>query len=91
MWYVYLLRCDQKMFYVGITNNIRERLSEHKNGKSMFTKKFSDIQLVYCEYYHGKQKAALREKQIKGWSKIKKQMLIDGELGYNVCTDIVEV
>jgi predicted GIY-YIG superfamily endonuclease len=33
----------------------------------------------------------LREKQIKGWSKIKKQMLIDGKLGHNVCTDIAKV
>jgi predicted GIY-YIG superfamily endonuclease len=32
----------------------------------MFTQKFSDIQIVYCEYYNGKQEAALREKQIKG-------------------------
>jgi len=85
-----MLLCDQKTFYVGITNNPKERLTEHIKGKSFFTKKFSNIQLVYCEQYIGKQKAAMREKQIKGWSRAKKQMLIDGRLGYNVCTELVE-
>ena len=88
-WYLYLLFCDQKTFYIGITDNPAERLLEHRNKKSFFTKKFSDIQFVYCEKWPGKQKAALREKQIKGWSRAKKQMLIDGKLGYNVCTELV--
>jgi len=91
MWYVYLLLCDQKTFYVGITDNPRERLSEHRKGKSIFTKKFSDIKFVYCEYWSSKHKAVIREKQLKGWSRAKKQMLIDGKLGYNYCTELVEV
>jgi len=90
MWYVYLLLCDQKTFYVGISDDPKERLLEHRSGQSMFTKKFSDIKFVYCEQWSGKHKAALRERQIKGWSHAKKQMLIDGKLGYNVCTEIVE-
>jgi len=91
MWYLYLLLCDQKTFYVGITDNPEKRLLEHRNKKSLFTKKFSDIKLVYCEKYPGKHKAALRERQIKGWSKTKKQMLVNGKLGYNACSEIVEV
>lgn len=90
MWHVYLLLCDQKTFYVGITDNPKERLLEHRNKKSLFTKKFSDIEFGYCENYPGKHLAALREKQIKGWSRAKKQMLIDGKLGYNICTELVE-
>lgn len=90
MWHVYLLLCNQKTFYVGISDNPAERLSEHKAGQSRFTKKFSDIQFVYCENYSGKHKAALRERQIKGWTHAKKQMLVDGRLGYNICTEIVE-
>ncbi len=91
MWYVYMLLCDQKTFYVGISDNPAERLSEHMNGKSLFTKKFSDIKFVYCEKWPGKHMAAIREKQIKGWSHAKKQMLIDGKLGYNICAELVEV
>ena len=90
IWYVYMLLCDQKTFYIGITDDPAERLREHRNGKSFFTKKFSDIRFVYCEQYSGKQKAALREKQIKGWSRAKKQMLINRKLGYNACTELVE-
>ncbi len=88
-WYVYMLLCDQKTFYIGISNNPRSRLKEHRRGKSLFTRKFSDLVLVYCEYYFNKQEAALREKQIKGWSRAKKQMFIDGKLGYNTCTELV--
>ncbi len=90
-WHVYLLLCNQKTFYVGISDNPKERLTEHRNGKSIFTKKFSDIKFVYCEQWPGKHAAALREKQLKGWSHAKKQMLVDGKLGYNVCTELVEV
>ena len=91
MWHTYLLLCDQKTFYVGITDNPKERLLEHRHKKSLFTKKFSDIKFVYCEYWNSKHKAVLREKQIKGWSRAKKQMLIDGKLGYHACTELVEV
>lgn len=89
-WYVYLLLCDQKTFYVGITDNIGNRLASHKNRQSFFTKKFSDIELVYCEKYMSKTEAAMREKQIKGWSSAKKQRLLIGGLGINNCTEIVE-
>jgi|SRR3989344_576696 len=90
MWYVYLLLCNQKIFYVGITNNIKERLKNHKSRKSLFTLRFSDIKLVYCENYLSKFEASKREKQFKGWSHGKKQMLINGKLGRNQCAELVE-
>lgn len=37
-----MLLCDQKTFYIGITDDIQNRLATHKRGKSFFTKKFSD-------------------------------------------------
>jgi len=86
-----MLLCDQKTFYVGVTNDVGVRLVEHRKGGSFFTKKFSDIKLAHCESYYTKHQAVAREKQIKGWSRAKKQMLIDGRLGYNVCTELVEV
>jgi len=89
-WYVYLLLCDEKTFYVGITPNITIRLMQHKNKQSFFTKKFSHLKLMYCEMYGIKSDAVTREKQLKGWSHTKKQMLIDGKLGINTCTEIVE-
>ena len=83
MWYVYLLFCDQKTFYVGITDDLKRRLNQHKTKQSFFTKKFSDIRIVYCEKYSTNHEAAKREKQLKGWSQLKKQMLVDGKLGIN--------
>ncbi|MEN9341920.1 MAG: hypothetical protein RIQ54_176 [Candidatus Parcubacteria bacterium] len=88
---IYLLLCDQKTFYVGISNNVAKRLSEHRAKKLFFTKKFCDIQLIYCKQYLNKYQAAMREKQLKGWSRRKKQMLVDGKLGYSNCTDLVGV
>lgn len=89
-WYIYLLLCDQKTFYTGITDNLQNRIICHRKKKSLYTKKFSDIQLVYCEKYSTKHEAVFREKQVKGWSVAKKQMLIDGSLGYNACPEIVD-
>jgi len=91
IWYTYILLCDQKTFYVGMTNNLKNRLTEHRVKQSFFTKKFSDIRLVYCEKYESDHEAAIREKQIKGWSRTKKQMLIDGKLGVNTCTEFADV
>ncbi len=92
-WYCYLLLCDQKTFYVGITDHLKNRLNSHKNKESFFTKKFSDLKLVYSEKYILKTDAAKREKQWKGWSRTKKQMLIDGKLGMNSLSraELVEV
>lgn len=90
MWYLYLLFCDKKTFYVGITDNLERRLKEHKNKESFFTKKFFNIEMVYCEEYKSKIEVAKREQQIKGWSRAKKQMLIDGNLGINTCTGLLK-
>lgn len=89
-WFVYLLLCDQKTFYIGITTDIVGRVNQHRGKESFFTKKFSEIELVYCEQYPLEHEAAIREKQLKGWSRAKKQMLIDGKLGVDSCTEFAK-
>ena len=89
-WFVYLLLCDRKTFYVGITDDVARRFAAHQSKRSFFTRKFSDLLLVHCERYPNKQIAARREKQLKGWSRAKKQMLLDRKLGINVCTDEIK-
>ena len=89
--FTYMLLCDQKTFYIGITDNLERRILEHKNKESFFTKKFSAIKFVYCEKYKDKFEASKRERQLKGWSRAKKQLLIDGKLGINTCTEYAEV
>ena len=86
-----MLLCDQKIFYVGITNDVSKRLNEHFCKQSFFTKKFFDLKFVYAEKYQDKYLAAKREKQIKGWNKAKKQLLVVNKLGINSCTGLVEV
>ena len=86
-----MLLCDQKTFYVGIASDPKIRLQQHKNKQILSTKEFSDLIVVYCERYQNKYEAAKREKQIKGWSHAKKQLLVDGKLGINVSTEFVGV
>lgn len=89
-WYVYTLLCDKKTFYIGFTTHIVNRLNQHRERQSFFTKQISEIKFVYCESYLVKNDALKREKQLKGWSHAKKQKLISGELGVNQCTEVVE-
>lgn len=89
-WFVYLLLCDEKSFYTGITKDLKNRFSQHVNKQYKATKEFSTIALVYCERYETELKAVLREKQLKGWTRLKKQMLIDGKIGINACTEYAD-
>ena len=78
-WVVYILLCDQKTFYVGITDNLNRRLNDHNSGYSNYTKKFSNINLVYKECFKSRRDAEVRETQLKGWSVAKKKALIMGD------------
>ena len=65
--------------YVGVTNDIARRAIEHKtrdNPKS-FTARYNVHKLVYIEIYDNPEYAIMREKQIKGWTRIKKKDLIE--------------
>lgn len=76
MWTVYLLLCDQKIIYTGLTDNFDRRFDEHINKRSRFTKQFSDLKIIYREDFDTESEASKREKEIKGWSKRKKLDLI---------------
>ena len=79
-YFVYILLCDQKTYYVGITDNLKRRFNEHKNKKSFYIKQFSDVELVYSEEMKNKTIAERRELQLKGWSNAKKKALIKGDI-----------
>ena len=80
MFYLYILYCNNQFFYVGITKNLSERIEQHKSGRSRYTKRYSEINLVYYEKHKKRIDAEKREIQIKGWSKKKKQALIEGNV-----------
>ena len=78
MYYVYILSnwCDS-VLYIGVTNNLVRRLYEHRNGLADgFTKKYNVHKLVYYEYTNDVRSAIEREKQLKGWTRAKKNALI---------------
>lgn len=88
--HIYVLLCNEKTFYIGISIDVVNRINQHRNKQSFFTKKFSHIKYMYCEKYSNKFEAAKREKQLKGWSNAKKQLLISGKFGINKCTEFDE-
>lgn len=65
--------------YTGITNNLARRVYEHRNKMvDGFSKKYDLKKLVYYEVFDSPEQAILREKQLKGGSRIKKLKLING-------------
>lgn len=76
MFFLYILRCRDDSLYIGITNNLDKRLQYHNSGNVKFTKNRRPFLLVYSEEYDDKSTAALREKQLKGWTRKKKEGLI---------------
>ena len=79
-YYVYILsNCTNTTIYTGVTNNLIRRVYEHRQNADphSFTAKYDIHKLVYFEYT-GDVKAALeREKQIKSWSRAKKNKLVN--------------
>ncbi len=79
-WNLCILLCDQKTFYVGITDNLERRLLQHRSKQSPYTKKFSEIKLVHKEEYLSITLAKKREKQIKKWNTAKKKALVEEDI-----------
>lgn len=65
MYYVYLLRDKNDKKYIGSTNNINRRISEHLSGKTYTTRRMNDPELLYYEAYIKEEYAREREKKLK--------------------------
>ena len=76
-FYVYIMSNLAGITYVGMTNDIARRVSEHKRGALPgFARKHGTKKLVYYEDFQYVEDAIAREKQIKSWRKEKKRALI---------------
>ncbi len=74
---VYIMASNSGTLYIGVTNNLTRRISEHKqNLVEGFTKKYKCHKLVYYENYSDIKQAIAREKELKGWLRKKKEQLI---------------
>ncbi|NRR91986.1 GIY-YIG nuclease family protein [Winogradskyella undariae] len=79
--YVYVLKCSDNSYYTGITSNLTKRVEEHKTGKhkDSYTYKRRPLSLVYYAEFTDINLAIQTEKQIKKWSRVKKEALISGD------------
>lgn len=77
-YFVYLLsNYKRNVIYVGITNNLKRRVWEHKQELvEGFTKSYKVHDLLYYEIFDNPESAIEREKQLKNWSRRKKNVLI---------------
>ncbi len=76
-YFTYIMASESGTLYVGVTNDLVRRISEHKqNLFEGFTKKYKCHRLVYYENYSDIKQAIAREKQLKNWNRNKKQELI---------------
>jgi putative endonuclease len=78
-YYVYIIECSDKSYYTGITNNLEERIVQHELGyvNTCYTFKRRPLKLVYSIQLDDINQAIALEKQIKGWSRNKKQAFIN--------------
>ncbi|HMS66020.1 MAG TPA: GIY-YIG nuclease family protein, partial [Ignavibacteria bacterium] len=80
--WMYILECGNGAYYTGSTINLELRLRQHQVGKGAnFTKKYLPVKLIYYEEYERIDKAFYREKQVQGWSRKKKEALMNGDFG----------
>ena len=80
-FWVYILHCADRSYYTGHTDNLEKRLAEHTVGAipTCYTYKRRPLDLVFSEELSTREQAIAVERQIKGWSRRKKEALIKGD------------
>ena len=77
-WIVYIVKCSDKSFYTGITNNLKKRLEIHISGNgSKYLRGRLPIKLIYKESLANRSQASKREIEIKKLNKKEKQLIIN--------------
>lgn len=77
-YYVYIVASASRVLYTGVTNHIERRIEEHRARQVLgFSARYNTRELVYVEVFGDIRAAIAREKQIKGWLRIKKMALIE--------------
>ena len=78
--YIYILRCADDALYVGETADLIARWNKHIEGSaSAFTSKRRPLTLVYAEEHVSEAAAIKRERQLKRWTRAKKEALVSGD------------
>ena len=80
MHFVYILRCADNSLYIGETDDLESRLSKHNEGGSPHTSCRRPLTLAYYEQVDNRRVALDRERQLKRWTRAKKEALVAGDL-----------
>jgi putative endonuclease len=77
-FWVYILSSRSRNLYIGVTNNIQNRVITHREAPTgTHTKRYNIHRLVYCEYFRYVRNAIAREKELKRWTRAQKIELIE--------------
>jgi predicted GIY-YIG superfamily endonuclease len=80
MFYVYILRCFDNSYYIGQTDDLITRIAQHNSGEiAGYTAERFPVTVLFSRAFELRNEAVLFEKQIKGWSRKKKEALIAGD------------
>jgi len=79
--FVYILKCSDNTYYTGITSNLDNRLFQHSSGffKNCYTYNRRPVTMVFYAEFTDINLAIEKEKQLKKWSRVKKEALINGD------------
>ena len=79
-FFVYILHCSDGTYYTGHTDDLEPRMVEHESGKyEGYTKSRRPIKLVWSLDFGSRIEALEAERQIKGWTRAKKEALMEGK------------
>ena len=80
-FHVYILKCSDNSYYTGHTDNLEQRLSQHQQRyfRTCYTATRLPVELLYCQEFPAREEALASERQIKGWSRKKKEAMMRGD------------
>ena len=80
-FWVYILRCSDRSYYTGHTENLENRIAQHLTGAipSCYTYNRRPLEYVFSQEFTTREEALTSERQIKGWSRKKKEAMIRGD------------
>lgn len=79
--WVYIVECSNGLYYTGSTTDLEQRIVDHNTGRfDGFTSKYLPVKLIWFEEFVDIRDAIVLERQIKGWSRKKKEALMNGDI-----------
>ena len=79
-FWIYILHCADDSFYIGHTDNLDLRVAQHQTGEvAGYTASRSPVELVFAQECATREEALAAERQLKGWSRAKKEAMIRGD------------